>query len=152
MAVAKAYRPNVDLTAATQVEVASSPVNAKTAFIPSTQLTDANNTAIGTAGNPLVVSTTAGGAGVTVTDRSITNMTGASQSVLTAGQGNGLIYMQALSSNVGTIWINLAGGTAVVGSGVPIAPGGYITVQPGIANAVTGIAASANDDLVVYAG
>lgn len=90
--------------------------------------------------------------GATVTDRSITNLSGASQTILTAGQGSGLIYMQAPSTNVGTIWVNLAGGTAVVGSGVPILANGYITIQPGIANAITGIAATANDDLIIYAG
>jgi hypothetical protein len=152
MAVSKCYRPSVDYTAADQVEVTSSPTNSKPAFVPATKLVDATNTAIGTAGNPLVVNTSAGGAGVTVTDRSITNMTGSSQTILTAGQGNGLIFMQAPSTNVGTIWVSLAGGTAVVGSGVPILANGYITIQPGIANAITGIAATANDDLVVYAG
>lgn len=152
MAVSKCYRPSVDYTAADQVEVTSSPANSKPAFVPAAKLVDATNTAIGTAGNPLVVSPTAGGGGVTVADYSITNMTGASQSVVAAGNGDGLIYLQAPSGNVGTIWINLAGGTAVVGSGVPIAPGGYTSIQPGIANAITGIAASANDDLTVYAG
>ena len=152
MAVSKCYRQNVDYTVGDQVTVTSSPTNDKPAFIPGTKLVDATNTAIGTAGNPLVVNTASGGDGTTVTDRSITNMSGASQTILTAGQGNGLIYMQALSTNAGTIWVNLAGGTAVVGSGVPILANGYITIQPGIANAITGIAATANDDLIVYAG
>jgi hypothetical protein len=102
--------------------------------------------------HPMPVQLAGSGTGVTVADYSITNMTGASQSVLTAGQGAGLIFMQAPAGNSGTIWISLAGGTAVVGSGVPIAPGGYVTIQPGIANAITGIAATANDDLTVYAG
>lgn len=92
------------------------------------------------------------GTGTTVADHSITNMTGASQPVVAAGDGDNLIFMQAPSGNAGTIWINLAGGTAVVGSGVPILPGGYVTIQPGIANAITGIAATPNDDLTVYAG
>ncbi len=152
MAVSKCYRPNVDYTVADQVVVTSSPTNDKNAFIPGMKLVDATNVAVGTAGNPLVVNTASGGAGVTVTDRSVVNLTGASQSILAAGQGNGLIYMQAPAANVGTIWINLAGGTAVVGSGVPIVPGGIVTIQPGIANAITGIAATANDDLTVYAG
>lgn len=90
--------------------------------------------------------------GATVTNRSVANMTGASQSILTAGQGSAMIFMQAPAANSGTIWINLSGGTAVVGTGLPLAPGASITIQPGIANAVTGIAATALDDLTVYAG
>ena len=152
MAVSKCYRQSVDYTAADQVEVTSSPTNSKPAFVPATKLVDATNVAIGTAGNPLVVSSSGGGTGVTVADLSITNMTGASQSVIAAGAGDGLIFVQAPSGNAGTIWLNLAGGTAVVGSGVPVIPGGTVTIQPGIANAITGIAASANDDLTVYAG
>lgn len=41
MATSKAYRPNVDYTVGTQVEVATSPVNSKTAFIPSFQAVNA---------------------------------------------------------------------------------------------------------------
>lgn len=88
----------------------------------------------------------------TMVDSSITNMSGASQSVVAAGAGERLIYMYAPITNVGTIWINLAGGTAIVGAGLPIIPGGDVSIQPGVANAVTGIAATANDDLTVYAG
>lgn len=54
MAVSKCYRPNVDYTAADQVEVTSSPTNSKPAFIPATKLVDATNVAVGTASNPLV--------------------------------------------------------------------------------------------------
>jgi hypothetical protein len=56
MAVSKCYRPNVDYTAADQVEVTSSPTNSKNAFVPATKLVDATNVAIGTSGNPLVMS------------------------------------------------------------------------------------------------
>ena len=41
MAVSKAYRPNVDYTVGTQVEVTTSPTNSKTAFIPTIQIGDA---------------------------------------------------------------------------------------------------------------
>lgn len=125
MAVNDVYRPNVDYTLATQV---TSPVSGKMAFIPSYAAYPA-----------------------TVTDYSITNMTGASQTVVAAGNGKNTIFLQALAGNSGVIWINLAGGTAVVGSGLPLAAGDTVTL-PGLSNAVTGIAASANDDLTVYAG
>ncbi len=125
MAVNDVYRPSVDYTLATQV---TSPVSGKTAFIPSYAAYPA-----------------------TVTDYSITNMTGASQTVVAAGAGKNTVFLQALAGNAGVIWINLAGGTAVVGSGLPLAAGATVTL-PGVSNAITGIAASANDDLTVYAG
>lgn len=65
MAVSKCYRPSVDYTVADQVEVTASPTNSKNAFIPGTKLVDATNTAIGTAGNPLVTSGTGGGSAMT---------------------------------------------------------------------------------------
>lgn len=88
----------------------------------------------------------------TMTDYSITNMTGSSQSVVGAGNGTHLIFLQAPAGNAGVVWISLAGGTAVVGTGLPLAAGATVTINPGIANAITGIAATANDDLTVYAG
>lgn len=42
MATSKVYRPNVDYTLATEVTVATSPVNSKTAFIPSMQVVTAS--------------------------------------------------------------------------------------------------------------
>lgn len=45
MATSKAYRPNVDYTAATEVTVQTSPANSKTAFIPSYQAVNASGTA-----------------------------------------------------------------------------------------------------------
>lgn len=87
-----------------------------------------------------------------VSDYSIVNMTGASQDVVLAGNGHSLIFIQTLATNVGSVWLNLSGGVAVVGAGVELIPGGSTSIQPGIRNKITGIAATANDDLTVYAG
>ncbi len=175
------YRPNVDYTVATATtidgHVAFTPdfnavVNVAIANIESplgtnaiadaVSVTPATSSVFNTISGQVGVAGGAGAvtaltqrvvqAGITVTDYSITNMTGASQSVVAAGNGRGLIFLQALATNAGVIWINLAGGAAVVGSGVPIAAGGYVTIQPGLENAITGIAATADDDLTVYAG
>lgn len=62
MATSKAYRPNVDYTAATEVTVATSPVNTKTAFIPSYQAVNSSGTAgAGTGTLTSVDSTTVSG-------------------------------------------------------------------------------------------
>lgn len=90
-------------------------------------------------------------AAATVTNYSIADMTGASQSAVAAGNGTHLIFLQAPATNSGVVWVSLAGGTAVVGTGMPLAAGAYVTL-PGLANAVTAIAATAHDKLTVYAG
>lgn len=62
MATSKAYRPNVDYTVGTQVEVATSPENSKTAFIPSFQVVNASGTSgAGTGTLTSVDSTTVSG-------------------------------------------------------------------------------------------
>ncbi len=91
-------------------------------------------------------------AGITVTDYSIADMSGASQTVIIAGNGRGIMFFQAPAANSGIVWLNLAGGTAVVGTGLPLAAGASVTIQPGFENAVKGIAATAHDVLTVYAG
>lgn len=88
----------------------------------------------------------------TIADYSITNMTGVSQQIVAAGNGRNVVFIQAATGNAGTVWLNLTGGAATVGSGVGLAPGGVFNLQPGCSNAITGIAATANDDLTVYAG
>lgn len=64
MAVSKAYRQNVDYTAATQITVDNSPANSKTAFIPAVALTNTSGTEVGTVADPLVVSSSPAAAGL----------------------------------------------------------------------------------------
>lgn len=64
MATADGYRLSVDFTLADQVAGA----NGKVRFIPSVKWTDAAGLALGTSGNPIFVSMSAGGGAVTIAD------------------------------------------------------------------------------------
>lgn len=89
---------------------------------------------------------------VTISDYSISSMTGASETVLGAGLATEYVYIQSPASNAADIWLNLSGGTAVVGTGVLLQPGDNVTYNIAFLNEITGIAVNATDVLTVYAG
>lgn len=85
----------------------------------------------------------------TITDRSIASLTGASQTLVTAGQASNYLIIQNPVGNA-AIKINLAGGNAAL-SGMSILGGGSYELQNGCANAVT-ISGTATQAVTAFAG
>jgi hypothetical protein len=89
-----------------------------------------------------------GGAGPTVTDYSAV-LTGASDTIVTAGQAAHYLAIQNPTGNA-DVTVNIAGGDATTG-GIVLVAGGSLTIDFGVANAVT-IAGTAAQSVIVFAG
>lgn len=140
--MADVYRPNVDYTLATQI---TSPVSGKTAFIPSWQWTTEAGVPFGTASNPVVVSTGAGGAGLTAQD--LRSGTAAKTSVASSAS-QVTILAAALTTRKGatitntdanTLYLDSVTGVSATDYMVAVPPGGYYEVPFGWSGALFGI-------------
>lgn len=135
MAVNDVYRLSVDYTLADQV---TSPISGKTAFIPSFKLASAAGTALGTASNPLVVSSSSGGAGgaSTGTVTSVASTTGdATILAANANRKGASIY----NTDANALYLLLATGTASVSNlSVSVAANGYYEVPFGYTGIIKG--------------
>lgn len=74
--------------------------------------------------------------GPTIDDYSIMSMSGASENVLAVGEAAHYLAIMSDAANPDVIMINLAGGDADT-TGIPLSPGGSLTIENGVANAVT---------------
>lgn len=134
MASSKAYRLSVDYTAATQVEVTSSPTNAKTAFIPKFESVNSS----GVSANPMTsaefLANLRSGTGTKTSVNS-----GASSVTILASNANRK-GATITNTDANTLYLDLSGGTASSTSfSVPLAAGGYYGVPFGYTGAITGI-------------
>lgn len=136
MAVNDVYRLSVDYTLATQV---TSPISGKTAFIPSWRQVDATGTALGTAGNPLVVSATSGGAGGAATG-TVTSVSSSAASSAILAANTARKGATITNTDANTLRVLLSAGTAsATNYTVPIASGGYYEVPYGYTGQIVGI-------------
>lgn len=150
MATSKAYRPNVDLTAATEITVPTSPVNSKTAFIPNTMLVDDTGEAIGTGDNPLVVSGGGGGGGGMTQSEFLAALRSPTGTKTAVASGITSVTILAANANrkgatitntdANALYLDLSGATASSTSyTVAVATGGYYEVPFGYSGNITGI-------------
>lgn len=104
--------------------------------------------AIGTATNPLA---TTPGAGVSMTDASIANASGASETIAAASTTRRKLIVANPSAT--SWWINASGGTAAANTAgsFELPSGAMWTPDPAPTNAVTGIG-TLNADLTVVVG
>lgn len=119
MAVNDVYRPNVDYTLASQV---TSPVSAKTAFVPAVQVTNAS-----------------GGVGSTTGTKTSVNSAAVSTTILAANTAR--LGATITNTDGNALDLDLSGGTASTTSySVQIAPGGYFELpSPVYTGKITGI-------------
>jgi hypothetical protein len=128
------YRPNVDYTSASQVDEGG-----HAAFIPKTEMSDATGTALGTAGNPLVVSATSGGAGGATTGTVFSVASSAASVSLLASNANRK-GATITNTDANTLRLLLSAGTAsATNYTAPIASGGYYEVPFGFTGQIVGI-------------
>lgn len=78
-------------------------------------------------------------AGRTISNYNIAggSITGASQSAVTAGQATAYLNILNPIANAGTVYVDMAGGTASSTNGIPLIPGAQLELPAGVANAVT---------------
>ena len=110
----------------------------------------------GDASQPIPVTALAGGVATTppapaaYTDRSIANLTGASQQLMAANAARRALGIQNVAVN--PVGVNLSGGTAAIGVGgtFTLAPGATVWIDSNPpANAITAIG-TLNDDLTAW--
>jgi hypothetical protein len=75
--------------------------------------------------------------GPTLTDYSNLAMDGTNETIFASGQAAHYLALFSDAANPDVIYVNLAGGDASTPSGVVLSPGGSITIESGVANAVT---------------
>jgi hypothetical protein len=135
MAVNDVYRLSVDWTLADQV---TSPVSGRPAFIPSLKLVGATGTAIGTASNPLVVSSSSGGAGgaSTGTLSSVDSSTGDATILAANANRKGA---SVFNTDANALYLLLSTGTAsATNLSVSVAANGYYEVPFGYTGIIKG--------------
>lgn len=121
MATSKVYRPNVDYTMATEVTVATSPVNSKTAFIPAVQTVTAS-----------------GGIGPATGTTTSVDSTASPVTLLAANTSRQGATITNTDAN--TLYVLLGTGTvSATNFTVAIAANGYFEVPFKFTGAITGI-------------
>lgn len=89
--------------------------------------------------------------GPTLSDFSNTNLDGTSEEVIATGEAASYLAMFAPAGNADIVNVNLAGGDALA-SFIELSPGGSVTIESGLANAVTVAAISVGDSIMVFGG
>lgn len=89
--------------------------------------------------------------GPTLTDFSNIALDGTSEEVIAIGQAASYLAMFAPIGNVAIVNVNLAGGDALA-SFIELVPGGSVTIESGVANAITVAAINVGDAIMIFGG
>jgi hypothetical protein len=138
MAVHSVYRLNVDYTFASQINPPSNDTG-KVAFVPFFTLGDTTGTQVGTATNPLVVSSSSGGAAGPATGTNSAVASGVVSATILASNA-ARKGATITNTDANALYLDLSGGTASsTNFSVQIASNAYYEVPFGYTGKITGI-------------